>query len=93
MGSQWVLMGTHGYSWVLMGSQWVLMGSHGFSVGTQTVHFWVLRGFSGRPLPSALKISTCTVTSSKSARDARDARDAVPTPLPQALALQSVLPP
>ena len=48
----WVLrgfsVGSHGYSWVLMGSQWVLMGSHGFSVGTQTVHFWVLRRFSGR---------------------------------------------
>ena len=51
-GSQWVLMGTHENSWVLMGShgfsvgsQWVLSG---FSVGSQTVHFWVLRWFSGR---------------------------------------------
>ena len=38
----WVLrgfsVGSHGYSWVLSG----------FSVGSQTVHFWVLRGFSGR---------------------------------------------
>ena len=50
MGFQEVL---NGFSWVLMGSQWVLMGSHGFSVGTQTVHFWVLRGSSGRHLPCA----------------------------------------
>ena len=49
--SQWVLMATHEYSWVLMGSQWVLMSSHGFSVGTQAVHFGVLRGFSGRHPP------------------------------------------
>ena len=48
----------HGFnhSWVLMGSQWVLMSSHGFSVGTQTVHFWVLRGFSGRHPPSESEI-------------------------------------
>ena len=45
-------MGTHENSWVLMDSQWVLVGSHGFSVGTRTVHFWVLRGFSGRHPPS-----------------------------------------
>ena len=39
-GFSWVLMGTHGYSWVLSGYSWVLMGSQ-----------WVLRlcifGFSG----------------------------------------------
>ena len=42
-GSQWVLMGTHENSWVLMGSQWVLVGSQwvlrlcifGFSCGSQ----------------------------------------------------------
>ena len=51
-GSQWGLMSTHEYSWVFMGSQWVLMGSHGFSVGTQTVYFGVLCGFSDRHPPS-----------------------------------------
>ena len=51
-GFSWVLMGTHGFSVGSHGFSWVLsgfsVGSHGFSVGTQTVHFWVLRGFSGR---------------------------------------------
>ena len=51
-GFSWVLIGTNGFSWVLMGSQWVLVCSRGFSVGTQTVHCWVLRRFSGRHHPS-----------------------------------------
>ena len=36
-GSQWVLMGTHGFSWVLMGSHGLSVNSHGFS--------WVLSGY------------------------------------------------
>ena len=46
-------MGSHGFS----------VGSHGFSVGTQTVHFWVLRGFSGRHPPSGLLYNSANVTS------------------------------
>ena len=49
LGSQGVLSG---FSWVLMSTHGFSVGSHGFSVGTQTVHFWVLRGFSGRHHPS-----------------------------------------
>ena len=48
-GSQWAPMGSHGSPVGPHGSPWVLRG---FSVGTQTVHFWVLRWPSGRHLPS-----------------------------------------
>jgi hypothetical protein len=60
-GFSWVLMSTHGFSWVLMGSHGFSVGSHGFSVGTQTVHFWVLRGSSGRHPPSGGRGSTALV--------------------------------
>ena len=44
-------MGSHEYSWVLM-------STHEFSVGTQTVRFWVLRGFSDRHPTSGHVLST-----------------------------------